>query len=157
MFLRLLVIFIIVAVAGAIVYSVNRSEDDNSPLLRGLAEMRSLTKQATPETSTETTVYKWRDQKGEWHFSNQPPPEGVASSVTTYRSDINVVSAPKTETPPPQKNAVALPGAPSGPLPLIPIADPERVNQLIDDAKNVQNLMDGRQQQIDQTLESGNR
>lgn len=157
MFLRLLIIFIIVAVAGAVFYSVNRSEGGAAPLFRGLAEVRSLTKQAEPEPSTKTTVYKWQDKHGEWHFSNQAPPEGAAAKVITYRSDINIISAPKSGDATPPENPATSPAADPGKLPLLPLADPGRVKQLIDDAKNVQKLMDGRQQQIDQTVESGSR
>lgn len=30
---------------------------------------------SSPETAE--TLYKWRDEKGAWHFTNQAPPEGV--------------------------------------------------------------------------------
>ena len=29
-----------------------------------------------PEAPRET-LYKWRDKSGSWHFSNQPPPDGI--------------------------------------------------------------------------------
>jgi len=148
MFLRLLIIFIIVAIAGAVFYNYNRSDDDTSPLLRGLAKVRSLAKEAAPEPPVETAVYKWQDKNGEWHFSNQPPPEGVAADVTVYRSDVNVTPAPKADTP--QENTTANPATNPTNLPLLPLTDPTRIKQLIDDAKNVQNLADDRQQQIDQ-------
>lgn len=151
MFLRLLIIFIIAAVAGAIFYSANRSDDDTSPLLRGLAKVRSLTKEAAPKPPAETTVYKWQDKNGEWHFSNQPPPEGNAADVTVYRSDINVIPPPKTDTP--QEITAENPAGNPTDIPLLPITDPARVMQLIDDAKNVQNLADERRQQLDQPAE----
>lgn len=144
MFLRLLIILLIVAIAGAVFYYSNTS-DESSPLLRGLAEVRSLTREAAPEPPAETTVYKWKDKNGEWHFSNQPPPEGVAAEITIYRSDVNVMPSPKADTSPEEKAANN-----PGDIPLLPITDPARVKQLIDDAKNVQNLADERQQQIDQ-------
>lgn len=153
MFLRLLIIFIIVAIAGAVFYGLNSKDSGDTPLLRGLAKVQSLAKEAEPEKPAETLVYKWQDKNGEWHFSNQPPPEGVASNVTTYRSDVNVMQAPKADQPPPQEKTTTAPGSDPADPPLIPLADPGRVKQLIDDAKNVQNLMDDRKRQIDQQIE----
>lgn len=147
MFLRLLIILIIAAIAGAVFFSIS-SDDVNSPLVRGLAKIQTLKKEAGPEPATETAVYKWQDKNGEWHFSNQPPPEGAAASVSIYRSDVNIVSAPAATPPPVEKTATTPNGDPATP-PLIPLADPGQVKQLIDDAKNVQNLMNDRQPQID--------
>jgi len=45
----------------------------------------------------ETKVYKWQDEKGDWHFSNTAPPKNVESKSKVYNSDENVVPAPKTE------------------------------------------------------------
>lgn len=153
MFFRLLIIFIIVAIAGAVFYGLNPSGDNSAPLLRGLGKVKSLTQQATPEAPVETVVYKWQDKNGEWHFSNHPPPEGAAASTTTYRSDINVVAPPQAESPPTQESPAAKladnPGIPS----LLPITDPDRVKKLINDAKNVQNLADDRQHQLDQIID----
>lgn len=154
MFFRLLIIFIILAIAGAVFYGLNPSDDNSaSPLLRGLGKVKSLTQQATSEAPVETVVYKWQDKNGEWHFSNHPPPEGTVGSITTYRSDINVVAPPQAESPPTQESPAAKPADNPGIPSLLPITDPDRVKKLINDAKNVQNLADDRQHQLDQTID----
>lgn len=45
----------------------------------------------------ETKVYKWQDEKGDWHFSNTEPPKNVDSESKIYKSDDNVVPATKTD------------------------------------------------------------
>jgi hypothetical protein len=142
MFLRLLIILIIVAIAAAVFYGLNPADDSQSPLLRGLAEIQAQHEAAKPSKPA-TTVYKWQDKSGQWHFSNQPPPPGTAVSVKTYRTDSNVMAAPSTA-------AEATPADDPGDTSLL---DPSRIKQLIQDAKNVQKLMDKRQQQLDDKTE----
>lgn len=97
-----------------------------------------------------TRVYKWQDSNGNWQFSSEPPPQGIASSMTVYRSEANVVQAQKPPPPAPEPESPTNTEVPTGPAPLLPITNPQRVKQLMDDAKNIQNLMDQRQQTIEQ-------
>ena len=50
-----------------------------------------------PAPVEETKVYKWQDETGEWHFSNSPPPKDVHSQSKIYKSDENIVPAPKVD------------------------------------------------------------
>ncbi len=163
MMIRLLIILLIVLVGAAALTELNPSaENSTNPIIKGLATVQSWFRgSSTPKLpgmdENETTVYKWQDDSGEWHFSNQPPPVGVASSVKTYRSDINITQAPSPPLPPvenatkePDKKTADIPQTAS---PLLPITDPERVKQLIDDAKNVQNLVGNRQQTLDAQID----
>lgn len=46
--------------------------------------------------------FKWQDANGVWHYTQQPPPEGVASeriNVSTGRSEPEQAPAPATESP----------------------------------------------------------
>jgi len=158
MMIRLLIIILIVLVGAAALSGLNPSaEQSTNPLIKGLATVQSWFREAPipklPGTdNSETSVYKWRDSSGEWHFSNQPPPAGVASSVKIYRSDINITQTPPTPVKnepeqPPEKKTTNIPETAA---PLLPITNPERVKQLIKDAKNVQGLVDNRQQDLDQ-------
>jgi hypothetical protein len=161
MMIRFLIIILIVLVGAAALTSLNPSaEQTTNPILKGLANVRSWfagspapKKPLAEKDENETKVYKWQDELGEWHFSNQPPPSGVSSSVETYRNDVNVTQAPppiEEEKPEAEETGTDIPQTAA---PLLPITDPERVQQLIEDAKNVQNLVDQRQEQIDQQLE----
>lgn len=41
-----------------------------------------------------TKVYKWQDESGAWHVSDQPPPAGTEYEVGDYARDINVLPLP---------------------------------------------------------------
>ncbi|VAX04199.1 hypothetical protein MNBD_GAMMA19-481 [hydrothermal vent metagenome] len=162
MMIRLLIIILIVLVGAAALTQLNPSaEKSTNPIIKGLATVQSWFRgSSAPKLpgmdENETTVYKWQDDSGEWHFSNQPPPAGVDSSVKTYRSDINITQAPPP--PPPIENTTEEPDKktadiPQTASPLLPITDPERVKQLIDDAKNVQGLVGNRQQALDAQID----
>lgn len=160
MMIRILIIALIVLVGAAVLTQLNPgAEKSANPIIKGLAVVQSWFKGASApklpgigRDKNETAVYKWQDKKGEWHFSNQPPPAGVASSVKTYRSDVNITQAPpliESKPAPPDKTA-PLPETTS---PLLPITDPERVKQLIEDARNVQGLVNNRQQKLDAQID----
>ena len=162
MMIRLLIIILIVLVSAAALTVLNPSaEKSTNPIIKGLATVQSWFRESSAPKlpgmdENETTVYKWRDNSGEWHFSNQPPPAGVASSVKTYRSDINITQTPPP--PPPVENATEEPDKktadiPQTASPLLPITDPKRVKQLIDDAKNVQDLVNNRQKALDAQID----
>jgi len=161
MLIRIMIIILIVLVIAAALSQLNPSaEQSTNPIMNGLSKVRAWFKDASeplqqikPDKNA-TKVYKWKDQSGEWHFSNTPPPAGLNSSVKTYRSDVNITQAPppalveeKSETT--TKSITAIPDSPS---PLLPITDPGRVEQLIEDAKNVQKLVNDRKKNIDQQL-----
>lgn len=41
-----------------------------------------------------TTVYKWQDESGAWHITDQPPPEGIEYKPEQYARDANVLPLP---------------------------------------------------------------
>lgn len=165
--IRILIVLLIVVVGAAALTTLNPlSDKSTNPIIKGLNSIQAWFKQPPtipqtinptetsqqPRDDNETKVYKWQDQAGEWHFSNEPPPAGISSSVKIYRSDVNITPAPSAvvTTPEEPPQAAAIPDTAS---PLLPITDPERVKQLIEDAKNVQNLVDSRKKTIDQQVD----
>lgn len=165
MMIRLLIIILIVLMGAAALTTLNPAADKSlNPIMRGLENVRSwFSESSTTLESSLTTadkalqknttkVYKWQDATGEWHFSSQPPPTGIKGSVETYRSDINITQTPapvEVVAEPTEKVSTDIPTTAS---PLLPITDPERVKKLIEDAKNVQNLVNDREKNIDQHL-----
>ncbi len=147
MFIRILIIVLIVLIGVAALSHLNPSADKSvQPLMDGLSTIRShmdnsiSSPPGDDNRDTGKTVYKWQDAQGDWHFSNNPPPEGTASSVKTYRTD----NATRFVTPKMPNTASQPTAVPDGNIPLLPITDPTRVKQLIDDARNVQSLVDER-------------
>jgi len=155
MFLSLLIILIIVLIAGAFFLAPENPGDGNPALLQGLSQIRSLAEEAGEEEPKSATIYKWQDANGEWHFSNTPPPAGVASQVKTYRTDANVIQATRT---PPADKAGPPPAARQATAPLIPdipgLPSPDTVKKLTDDARAVQELSRNRTQILDQQIDA---
>ncbi|NOX75241.1 MAG: hypothetical protein GXP17_01180 [Gammaproteobacteria bacterium] len=160
MFIRLLIIVLIVLIGAAALSHLNPSTSKSvQPLVDGLSTIRSYmddtSKNSGPPApggdnrDSGKTVYKWQDAQGAWQFSNSPPPKGTASSVKIYRTDNTTrFVTPKIPDTAPQPTAI-----PSGNIPLLPITNPTRIKQLMDDARNVQSLVDKRAN-IDQQMES---
>ncbi|WMN58430.1 DUF4124 domain-containing protein [Pseudoalteromonas xiamenensis] len=98
-------------------------------------------------------IYKWQDEQGVWHYSDRPNARGGSEEVILDPNKITVMSAEDTSvlgglsTP---KNEPM-----KSPLGLTTIS-PASVKQLVDDANNVQKLMDERQKKLDEALEKNN-
>ena len=167
MMIRFLIIIVIVLIGAAALTTLNPAADQSlNPIMKGLSTVRSwftgasitlesaakdpLTAVDNATDKNATQVYKWQDAAGEWHFSNKPPPAGIKGSVETYRNDVNITQAiqPPIEIAPESEKKAAT-DIPDTASPLLPITDPDRVKQLIDDARNVQNLVNDRQKNID--------
>ena len=59
--------------------------------------VKKVVESITNESSVATTViYKWQDQQGQWHYSDQPNPEGTSEKVILDPRDITVVAAEDT-------------------------------------------------------------
>jgi hypothetical protein len=44
-----------------------------------------------PPAPVTTTVYKWQDAKGRWHFGDAPPPDAKHVVAESYSNDTNVL------------------------------------------------------------------
>lgn len=166
--IRILIVILIVLVGAAALSHLNPSADKSKSLLmEGLANIhtwfQSDSKQPNNAAKTQNEekndpnsikVYKWQDASGTWQFSNEPPPEGVARSVKVYRTDANITQSIKPEPPPAENPAQTTTDIPTTAVPLMPLTDPERVKKLMEDAKNVQNLLDQHQQAIDKAADN---
>lgn len=99
-------------------------------------------------SKTQQVFYKWQDDQGRWHMGDEPP-EGVvlhAINVDTAANILQPVVVPNRKTPEAAKSPESSVTLPS-PLTI----RPEQVKTLLQDAQNVQQLMNERTQQIEQT------
>ncbi len=55
-------------------------------------ELLSWLRQTTG-TESVTKVYKWQDEDGSWHVTDNPPPPGVKYQEQEYLRDTNVLPA----------------------------------------------------------------
>lgn len=91
-------------------------------------------------------IYKWKDAKGVWQFSNSPPPADVKNAqqqdMPKMSNVMQAVKVREAEVPregPSRDVSIPFPST-------IPLQD---IPKLIDDAKNVQKLADQRQRALD--------
>jgi hypothetical protein len=103
MFKRLLII-IVVLIGIAFLIPFNPYTDFfTAPTKKGIKKTYSYfdDKVDLPDVdfpAETTTVHKWQDKDGNWHFSNTEPPKGVESKSKTYKDDVNIVPATKIKT-----------------------------------------------------------
>ncbi len=111
-------------------------------------ELNELFKNDENKNST-VEVYRWRDSNGNWSYSDKPQTSSESEKVSFDSKNITVL--PKVEVPSNNSPAYIIKdkGASSNTL----IATPSKVIKLYEDANNIQNLMDTRQQSIAQSLE----
>ncbi|NRB37314.1 MAG: DUF4124 domain-containing protein [Pseudomonadales bacterium] len=90
-------------------------------------------------SESKTTVYKWKDAKGQWHFSEEKP-QHLKAETLTISNKLNRLPPPP-ELPSAAKttntNTTVSTSIPTG----LPYGN---ITQLIKDAKNLQNVADER-------------
>lgn len=105
-----------------------------------------VTQQKTVSDDVESAlVYKWRDSDGHTHYTSDPPPQGVQSEMLSLRPGTNVV--PTIKPPQPSKQ-VTKPKIEKDSLGSV--YSPANVRQLIEDARNVQNILNERANELQQ-------
>ena len=118
--------------------------DFSPPSLPELPKVDSIT-DSVGMSGGQVTIYEWRDSEGDIQFTNEPPPQGVEFEIRQFDPNANVIQSVKlppakpepaaSETQQPQES-----GAPEAPSPY----SPESVKKLMDDAKNVEKLLNQR-------------
>lgn len=104
----------------------------------------------------EDVFYKWKGEDGTWNYADEPSSEGHDSEVIKVRTDTNLIQglkpdenmggeANKEYDVAPSQNANSQESS-SMPAPItVPL---EKVHQMIKDAKDVQGLMNSREEDI---------
>ncbi len=95
----------------------------------------------------EPVIYKWKDAAGVWQFTNEPP-VGIAGVETVQIKSNSSLQAfiPPAE---PEKDAAKAETKPNESVALDLMPTPGRVKKLIDDAQNVQTILDDRLKRMD--------
>lgn len=97
-------------------------------------------------------VYKWVDADGVINYSQKKPEDSVAAETMMIDPETNVVQADKLPEPMPEAPVAETKPAPSLPeMSLLPT--PERVKQLMDDAKGIQAKMDDRTKMLESAVQ----
>lgn len=100
--------------------------------------------------SSMQSFYKWQDENGTWHYSDQPQ-AGQNIETVTVDTNVNLIQGLKVEKK--KEYTVSQAKKPAAELPSIPLpmtVPLDKVSKMLDDANNIQQLMDDRTDQIDQ-------
>lgn len=147
-------VLVVIAFAGPMLMK----QPDGTPFVESPLDYftRSSTSSQNNEANGISTqsFYKWQEEDGSWHYSDQPK-AGKKVETVTVNTNANLIQglrAEKKKDPEVvQEEAVAQSAkveAPSLPLPMtVPL---EKVSKMLDDAQNIQQLIDGRNEQVEQ-------
>lgn len=95
------------------------------------------------EPARGTRIYRWRDSEGNWQYSDRPNPNGVSETIVVD-SNTNVIQATPLSQPETKKESEVTAQSPQIGVPLPLTVNPGQVSKLIKDAKQVQELMNQR-------------
>lgn len=97
---------------------------------------------------TRQQFVKWQDASGVWHFG-ETAPDGVQSETVHVDTAANIIRSVKIEKPTAKTSSAKSTEITQPSLPMPMTISPDKVGKLIEDAQNVENLMNDRIEQID--------
>ena len=95
--MRLIYTLLIIVVAVGVLYLYRSDTNVDGNLIKGISQIRQQFGDSTDQDDTTTKIFKYRNAKGEWVFSNEKPDDQSKikeESVLEYRNDTNVLPAP---------------------------------------------------------------
>lgn len=93
------------------------------------------------------TAFKWTDENGVIHYSNEPPAGGEHAEIIEVNPDTNLIQGTEitqTATKEPAKTVITPVEG--------PVYAPENIQKLMDDAKNVEKVLQERHKQQEEIL-----
>ena len=152
--MKLMIKLMLFGLVGAVVAPMLIKGPDGRPLM-SWQDFFSSPEQGTTSSSKPTssggltTVYKWKDADGQWHFSDKKI-EGDNHETLKYNPNANIIQSLAKKEPEQDVKVKAIPKAveAKGPsLTTVPLAE---VPELMDQAKQYQSLIDQRNQSLEQ-------
>ncbi|MFT4763482.1 MAG: hypothetical protein ACI9OH_000569 [Oleispira sp.] len=144
-------VLVVIAFAGPMLMK----KPDGTPFMESPLDLfsTSSTGSQNNESSINTTqsFYKWQDDDGTWHYSDQPQ-AGKNIETVTVNTNANLIQGLRIEKKKEQviveKKAEVKAESSAIGLPMtVPL---EKVSKMLEDANNMQQLMDNRNKQIEQ-------
>ncbi len=110
----------------------------------------SITSNEKPDSKT--TVYKWQDSNGKWHFGDTPPSTGnyateQVSNVQTLKMHTPTNTPSNTKIVTDQSNN----DSPSA-SPFTPFTEPEKIQKLIKGAQGIEGVLQQRKEAMDSQI-----
>jgi hypothetical protein len=143
----------IVLVAIAFAGPMLMKKPDGTPFMEAPWESSNKSSDSS-SINTSQSFYKWQDEDGTWHYSDQPA-AGQTIETVTVNTNTNLIQGlrieKKEEKEAENKQEPAKTDVPSIPLPMtVPL---EKVSKMLEDASNMQQIMDDRKNKIDQATQ----
>ncbi len=144
------IFIMIVLVAIAFAGPMLMKNPDGTPFMEAPWDS-SESSNASSSVNTSQSFYKWQAEDGTWHYSDQPQ-AGQTMETVTVNTDTNLIQGlrieKKEEKVVEQKQETKKAEVPAIPLPMtVPL---EKVSKMLEDASNMQQVMDDRKKAIDQ-------
>ena len=145
----LLMVGIMVGVSNYALYVMTGKSPFNSPPSISL-EMPNKQDIQRGLSGGKETVYKWTDAQGKTHYSSSPPKDQPLAKKLEINPDVNLIQGVQSNT---EKHETAPAQNQSAPI-TRNVYHPESVKKLMDDAKNVQKLLNERNEANQKALEN---
>jgi hypothetical protein len=150
------IFIMLVLVAIAFAGPMLMKKPDGTPFLASPLDIFSADSTDTSSPSnvnSSQSFYKWQSEDGTWHYSDQPQ-EGQNIETVTVNTNTNLIQGlrieKETEETKPSKKVEAKQKTDSFPLPMtVPL---DKVSEMLEDANNLQQVMDDRKKAIDRTI-----
>lgn len=147
------IFIMIVLVAIAFIGPMLMKKPDGTPFME--VPWKSLNESSgNSSINTSQSFYKWQDEDGIWHYSDQPA-AGQNIETVTVNTNTNLIQGlrieKKEDKEPEKKQKQANADIPKIPLPMtVPL---DKVSKMLEDASNIQQIMDERKKNIDQATQ----
>jgi hypothetical protein len=149
----IMLVLIAIAFAGPMLMK----KADGTPFMESPLDYFSSDSKGTSSgqssTNSSQSFYKWQDENGTWHYSDQPQ-AGQNIETVTVNTNTNLIQGlridKEEEKEPGKVKGEAKEETSSIPLPMtVPF---EKVSEMLDDANNLQQVMDDRSSKIDKAI-----
>tara|TARA_R110002072_G_scaffold140765_9_gene285259 strand:- start:21679 stop:22182 length:504 start_codon:yes stop_codon:yes gene_type:complete len=101
--------------------------------------------------SSNQTYYKWQDDQGQWHYSDQPPTSSNTVSTLQVDTNTNIIQSLKIEPEEPEESEESVQATQQEKLPERLTSGElsfENAANALNDAKLVRDMMESRNQQL---------
>jgi hypothetical protein len=111
---------------------------------------KKLTEKEIVNDNNNGAIYRWQDANGQWQYSDTAPSNQTVESIN-ISGNLNSDLAEKMTPPPEQIISSSPQEEASSPLPTT--ISPEKISTLMEDAKNIQKIMNDRTSKINTQLQ----
>ena len=168
LFIKTMMVVVILAVGGLFILKqpdgtpwlkVDDFTSSTSPLEKVTEQIKSSWSEVEKSTSElvqvksapeKSAVYRWKGSDGKWHMSDIPPADDTPVEIVYIEPNGNVIDLSSNTSQTTSDNKASH-SASTIPLPMT--TSPQQAKKLIEDAKNIQSLLDKRAEKLQAAIE----